>query len=109
MFMAWSSRTPFRIVPGPPCLCWLAMGRQLFCAILQQLPIRPVSIVPEGGRRSRFKRGNASAFVDANRPSWSSADQSPLYLRYVVHLLRHSLATDMLRKGASLDEIGELL
>jgi site-specific recombinase XerD len=26
-----------------------------------------------------------------------------------AHLLRHSLATDMLRKGASLDEIGELL
>jgi len=26
-----------------------------------------------------------------------------------AHLLRHSLATDMLRKGASLDEIGEVL
>ncbi len=26
-----------------------------------------------------------------------------------AHLLRHSLATDMLRKGASLDEIGEIL
>jgi integrase/recombinase XerD len=25
------------------------------------------------------------------------------------HLLRHSLATDMLRKGASLDEIGDVL
>jgi integrase/recombinase XerD len=30
--------------------------------------------------------------------------------RYVgAHLLRHSLATDMLRKGASLDEIGDVL
>ena len=26
-----------------------------------------------------------------------------------AHLLRHSLATDMLQKGASLDEIGEVL
>jgi site-specific recombinase XerD len=26
-----------------------------------------------------------------------------------AHLLRHSLATDMLRRGASLDEIGEVL
>ena len=26
-----------------------------------------------------------------------------------AHLLRHSLATDMLRRGASLDEIGEIL
>ena len=26
-----------------------------------------------------------------------------------AHLLRHSLATEMLRKGASLDEIGEIL
>jgi site-specific recombinase XerD len=26
-----------------------------------------------------------------------------------AHLLRHSLATEMLRKGASLDEIGEVL
>jgi site-specific recombinase XerD len=26
-----------------------------------------------------------------------------------AHLLRHSLATDMLRKGASLNEIGEVL
>ena len=25
------------------------------------------------------------------------------------HLLRHSLATDMLRKGASLDEVGDVL
>ena len=26
-----------------------------------------------------------------------------------AHLFRHSLATDMIRKGASLDEIGQLL
>jgi site-specific recombinase XerD len=26
-----------------------------------------------------------------------------------AHLLRHSLATEMLRKGATLDEIGEVL
>ena len=26
-----------------------------------------------------------------------------------AHVLRHSLATDMLRRGASLDEIGEIL
>jgi len=30
-------------------------------------------------------------------------------VRKGAHLLRHSLATDMLRKGASLDEIGEVL
>ena len=41
------------------------------------------------------KRALAKAGVDSARKG--------------AHLLRHSLATDMLRKGASLDEIGEIL
>lgn len=44
---------------------------------------------------SIVKRALAKAGVDSARKG--------------AHLLRHSLATDMLRKGASLDEIGEIL
>ena len=38
-----------------------------------------------------------------------AADRAGINKRVYTHLLRHSLATDMLRRGASLDEIGEVL
>lgn len=52
-----------------------------------------------------FRRGNGIASIvkrALKRAGVASA-------RKGAHLLRHSLATDMLRKGASLDEIGEVL
>jgi site-specific recombinase XerD len=48
-----------------------------------------------GAIASVVKRALANAGVESARKG--------------AHLLRHSLATDMLRKGASLDEIGEVL
>ena len=54
-------------------------------------------------------------FVDATilnvvlREAFKSTGLEPPQRFIGSHLMRHSLATDMLRKGASLDEIGDVL
>jgi site-specific recombinase XerD len=56
---------------------------------------------PIGG----FRRSTAIAKIVERALAKASVTSA----RKGAHLLRHSLATDMLRKGASLDEIGEVL
>jgi site-specific recombinase XerD len=56
---------------------------------------------PVGG----FSRAGAIANIVKRALSKAGVEST----RKGAHLLRHSLATDMLRKGASLDEIGEVL
>ena len=51
--------------------------------------------------------GGANAIASIVRRGLTRA--GVVSVRKGAHLLRHSLATDMLRKGASLDEIGEVL
>ncbi len=70
----------------PRCAC-----RRLF--IRDYAPIG--GFFGAGAIASIVKRALAKAGVESARKG--------------AHLLRHSLATDMLRKGASLDEIGEVL
>lgn len=56
-----------------------------------------------------------SPFVDATilnavlRDAFDRTGLKPPQKYVGSHVLRHSLATDMLRKGASLDEIGDVL
>lgn len=57
--------------------------------------------VPVGG----FSSANAIASMVKRALAKAGVESA----RKGAHLLRHSLATDMLRKGASLDEIGEVL
>lgn len=52
-----------------------------------------------------FRRSTAIAKIVERALAKASVTST----RKGAHLLRHSLATDMLRKGASLDEIGEVL
>jgi site-specific recombinase XerD len=52
-----------------------------------------------------FNRGAAIASVVKRALAKAGVESA----RKGAHLLRHSLATDLLRKGASLDEIGEVL
>ena len=75
--------------------------------------------------RSRRAGKSRALFVSSKAPHapFATADILNTILRYAFertglnppqkyvgsHLLRHSLATDMLRKGASLDEIGDVL
>jgi integrase/recombinase XerD len=70
-----------------------------------------------GPSRSLFVSGKAPyrPFVDATilnvvlRDAFERTGLKPPQKYVGSHLLRHSLATDMLRKGASLDEIGDVL
>jgi integrase/recombinase XerD len=70
-----------------------------------------------GPSRSLFVSGKVPyrPFVDATilnvvlRDAFERTGLKPPQKYVGSHLLRHSLATDMLRKGASLDEIGDVL
>ena len=71
-------------------------ARVVPCAVrLQQAAVRAVR------RRQDPQHGPAEAF--------ERTGLKPPQKYVGSHLLRHSLATDMLRKGASLDEIGDVL
>ena len=75
----------------------------------------------KNGRRGRSRTLFVSntppnkAFVDAQilntalKQAFEGTNLKPPQKYVGSHLLRHSLATDMLRKGASLDEIGDVL
>jgi site-specific recombinase XerD len=70
---------------------------------------------PRCSSRSVFIRDHAplAGFGQSHAISrivWSALEKAGVKsARQGAHLLRHSLATDMLQKGASLDEIGEVL
>ncbi len=52
---------------------------------------------------------NAQILNTTLRAAFKATGLRPPQMYIGAHLLRHSLATDMLRKGASLDEIGDVL
>jgi site-specific recombinase XerD len=70
---------------------------------------------PQCSSRSVFIRDHAplAGFGQSHAISrivWCALEKAGVKsVRKGAHLLRHSLATDMLHKGASLDEIGEVL
>jgi site-specific recombinase XerD len=83
---------------------WAKQSHGIYMATDRDVPAGGSSSVttlpsPGSGTRTRFP---ISCGVRWKKQASKSASKG-------AHLLRHSLATDMLEKGASLDEIGEVL
>lgn len=89
----------------------LPLPREVGAALVQYLRhIRPPCSTRRVFIRMKAPRcgfADASAICDVVRRALARAGLEPEFKG--AHLLRHSLATNLLRRGASLDEIGQLL